>query len=298
MQKKVILILICVLSLMLFSCQKKDNTPENIQNEVKLQTPKKETSEEIDDSKTEETLNKSSTVDENSLSNEEIHWGYRPNKENKTPEIVENVNKLMSEYSSYYVGDTSSKKLYLTFDEGYENGFTGEILDILKANNVPAAFFVTKPYITKESNLIKRMVDEGHIVGNHTSTHPAMPSITDDSTKFNQEFIETENEFKKVTGKEMPKFFRPPMGRYSEKSLYMTERLGYKSVFWSFAHKDWEVDNQPSVEKTKEKVKGGMHNGCIILLHAVSESNTKALDSLLKELKADGYEFLSLDKLK
>lgn len=306
MQKKITFILILLLSLTLFSCEKKqDNKNDTVKNTNIESTKKTSSKEEIEDNdenseedNTEETLNKSKSINESSLSNEEIHWGYRPNKEHRTPEIVKNVDELISKYSSYYVGDTSSKKLYLTFDEGYENGYTGEILNILKANNVPAAFFVTKPYILKESDLIKRMVNEGHVVGNHTSTHPAMPSLTGDLDKFNQEFSDTEKAFKEVTGKNMPKFFRPPMGRYSEKSLYLTEKLGYKSVFWSFAHKDWEVDNQPSVDETITKVKSGVHNGSIILLHAVSESNTKALDSIIKELKSEGYEFLSLDKLK
>lgn len=275
MKKKLIVSLMILLSLCLSSCVK-------------------DTSNDI----TKETSSIKKTIKETNLSNKEIHWGFRPNKEHKTPEIPAEITNLLSKNAGYYVGDTSSKELYLTFDEGYENGYTGEILDILKENQVPAAFFVTKPYIVKEKDLINRMVNEGHIVANHTSTHPAMPSVADDIEKFNLEFSDTEEAYKSVTGKDMPKYFRPPMGRYSEKTLALTQKLGYKSVFWSFAHKDWEVNNQPSVEHTKEKIKSGMHNGCIILLHAVSESNTKALDSVLKELKAEGYKFLSLDSLK
>ena len=290
---KILIISILILTCSVFSsCSNKQNTTKNISNNVNIE--KKQSTEE-ESEKTEETTVE---VNNTSLSNKEVGWGYRPNSENKVPEIPGEIEGLLKKYSSYYVGDTSNKKLYLTFDEGYENGFTGEILDILKANNVPAAFFVTKPYILKEKDLIKRMVDEGHIVANHTSTHPSMPDVAGDSEKFKFEFEDTENAFKEITGKDMPKYFRPPMGKYSEKTLHLTNELGYKSIFWSFAHKDWEVDNQPSVEATKEKIKKGMHNGCIILLHAVSESNTKALDSVLKELKADGYEFLSLDDLK
>lgn len=296
MQKKFILALTLLLSLTLTSCGNTSSTSlknYEIKKELKINED-----ENKENSPTKETLMNSKNINESSLSNKEIHWGYRPNKEHKTPEIVASVGELLSKYSGYYVGDVNSKKLYLTFDEGYENGFTGEILDILKANNVPAAFFVTRPYILKETDLINRMVNEGHIVANHTSTHPAMPSVVDNMEKFNKEFTDTEAAFKEVTGKDMPKYFRPPMGRYSEKSLYLTQKLGYKSIFWSFAHKDWEVNNQPSVEQTKEKIKGGMHSGAILLLHAVSESNTKALDSVLKELKTEGYEFLSLDDLK
>ncbi|MEF9952741.1 MAG: delta-lactam-biosynthetic de-N-acetylase [Clostridium sp.] len=296
MQKRLIISFLLLLSLTLVSWATSTDSLSSKDNTTKTETANKAPNKVPANSK-ETSTSPSKEVSESTLSNKEIHWGYRPNKEHKTPEIVSSVNELLCKHSGYYVGDTSSKKLYLTFDEGYENGYTDEILDILKTNNVPAAFFVTKPYIEKEPELIKRMVNEGHIVGNHTSTHPAMPSITDNVDKFNQEFADTEKAFKDITGKDMPKYFRPPMGRYSEKSLYLTQKLGYKSVFWSFAHKDWEVNNQPSVENSKTKIESGMHNGCIILLHAVSESNTNALDSVIKCLKSQGYEFLSLDKL-
>ncbi|MEF9935400.1 MAG: delta-lactam-biosynthetic de-N-acetylase [Clostridium sp.] len=296
MQKKLIISFLLLLSLTLVSCSNNPNSSRVEDNTTKTETNIKE-KEDVKPPSKETSSSPHKEVSESTLSNKEIHWGYRPNKENKTPEIVASVNQLLGKYSGYYVGDTSSKKLYLTFDEGYENGYTGQILDILKKNKVPAAFFVTKPYIEKEPELIKRMVNEGHIVGNHTSTHPAMPSVTDNTDKFNSEFSDTEKSFKDLTGKDMPKFFRPPMGRYSEKSLYLTQKLGYKSVFWSFAHKDWEVNNQPSVENSRTKIVSSMHNGCILLLHAVSESNTNALDSVIKDLQSQGYEFLSLDKL-
>jgi peptidoglycan-N-acetylmuramic acid deacetylase len=232
------------------------------------------------------------------LSNEKHEWGFRPNSEHKTPEIPENIMNLLNKYSGYYVGDTSSKVIYLTFDEGYENGYTLKILDVLKANNVKAAFFVTRPYILQNKEIVKRMMDEGHIVGNHTSKHPSMPSVTASLERFNKEFSDTEDAYREVTGKDMPKFFRPPMGEFSEKSLYLTQKLGYKSIFWSFAHKDWLVDQQPSVESTIERVLKRSHNGEIMLLHAVSKSNTEALDSIIKQLQSQGYHFESLEQLK
>lgn len=231
------------------------------------------------------------------LDNKTIGWGYRPNSEHKTPEIPVATVRLLEKYSGYYVGDTTSKVIYLTFDEGYENGYTGLILDILKANNVPAAFFVTRPYITKNTDLIKRMVQEGHIVGNHTSNHPSMPDKTGDTEAFKKEFTVVEDLYKELIGKDMPRFFRPPMGEFSEKSLAMTQQLGYKSIFWSFAHKDWLVDDQPDVSTTYTRVMNGVHNGEIMLLHAVSKSNTEALDSIIKNLKALGYRFASLEEL-
>ena len=140
------------------------------------------------------------------------------------------------------------------------------------------------------------MDEEGHLVCNHTSHHPSMAKILD-KEKFTKEFTEVEEEYSKVTGKEMPKFFRPPMGKYSEQSLAYTEELGYTSVFWSFAYKDWLVDEQPSKEAAKKKILDKVHNGEVALLHAVSDTNTAILDEILKELKSNGYEFKSLNDL-
>lgn len=232
------------------------------------------------------------------LSNKEKDWGIKPSSNHMTPEISSETQKLFKSYSAYYVGDTSSKVVYLTFDEGYENGYTSKILDILKANDVKAAFFVVKPYITSNKDLVKRMVDEGQLVCNHTWHHPSMPSKADNIDKFNMEFQETAKAFKDATGKDMPLYFRPPMGKYSEKSLYLTNKLGYKTILWSLAHADWDVKKQPGATKAHDIVMKRVHNGSIILLHAVSQSNTEALDSIIKDLKADGYRFGSLDELK
>lgn len=169
---------------------------------------------------------------------------------------------------------------------------------MLKANDVKAAFFVVKPYITSNPDIIKRMVAEGHLVANHSSKHPAMPVRANNPEAFKKEFTEVEDAFKELTGTEMPKYFRPPMGKFSEKTLSMTKELGYKTIFWSFAHVDWDVNNQPSVQKTHDTVINRIHDGCIILLHAVSKSNTEALDSIIKDLKAQGYRFGTLDELK
>lgn len=231
-------------------------------------------------------------------SNADKGWYFTPNKTHTTPQLPANIIAMLKDHAGYYVGDTKSKVIYLTFDEGYENGYSSKILDILKANDVQAAFFVTRPYINQNKDLIKRMVAEGHIVANHTSTHPSMPSKATDYAAFQKEFTDTEKAFTSVTGQEMPKFFRPPMGKYSERSLFLTKELGYKSIFWSFAHRDWLVDDQPSVQATHDKVLGGAHNGAIYLLHAVSKSNTEALDSIIKDLKAEGYRFAPLTELK
>lgn len=232
-----------------------------------------------------------SKIDASTLSNEKIAWWYKPNKAHTTPEVNLKVNFNLADYDAHYVGDTSRQVLYLTFDEGYENGYTAKILDILKDNDVKAIFFVTLPYLKDNPDLIKRMVDEGHIVGNHTNHHPSMPTVCGTEEKFLSEFTDVENKYKEITGEAMPKYFRPPMGEYSQKSLAMTKNLGYKTVFWSFAYMDWDIHKQPEPAAAKEKILGGLHNGSIMLIHAVSKTNAEILDSVLKDAKSQGYVF-------
>lgn len=229
-----------------------------------------------------------------SLDTKELNWYFMLN--NGTVSPPKESASFIEKYDTYYVGNSDKKEIYLTFDEGYENGYTSKILDVLKSNNVPAAFFVVKPYITSNPDLIKRMDSEGHLVCNHSSHHPSMAKITD-SAKFKSEFDEVNDAYKSLTGKDMPKYFRPPMGKYSEKSLSETKNLGYKSIFWSFAYKDWIPDEQPSHEYAKKKILSKVHNGEIMLLHAVSKTNTEILDDVIKELKSQGYEFKSLNDL-
>lgn len=227
----------------------------------------------------------------------ELNWYYAPVKEkNAIPGPPKESLSFLEECNAYFLGDTSSKTLYLTFDEGYEKGYTANILDTLKELEVPAAFFVVKPYIDSEPDLIKRMVSEGHLVCNHSNHHPSMPSITD-KDKFNKELTDVEEAYKNVTNEEMPKFFRPPMGKYSKDSLLKTKELGYKTIFWSFAYKDWIIDDQPSENSAIEKIESKVHPGAIILLHAVSETNAKILKTVLTDLKEQGYEFKSLNDL-
>lgn len=226
----------------------------------------------------------------------ELNWYFVNRGNDQTPECPKESAEFLDTYDSYYVGDTENKVIYLTFDEGYENGYTVKILDVLKEVNVPAAFFVVKPYITENPEIIKRMNLEGHLVCNHSSHHPSMASIKDNE-KFIKEFTEVEEAYKEVTGSEMPKFFRPPMGKYSKESLEMTKNLGYKTIFWSFAYKDWLVNDQPTESKGIEKITNGSHPGCIMLLHAVSDTNTKILKQVIQNLQDSGYEFKSLNDL-
>lgn len=225
------------------------------------------------------------------ISNKKYGWGLKKNK-NAPPEIPNATIEILKKYGGIYK-DSEPRSLYLTFDEGYENGYTGKILDILKENDVKAAFFVTAPYIKNEKDLIKRMVDEGHTVGNHTVNHPSMPEVKSDE-KLKSEITELNSQFKEITGKDM-KFFRPPMGEYSERTLKITQELGYTSVFWSFAYKDWDVKNQKGTDYAYTQITEGVHDGAILLLHAVSKDNTEVLDRVIKDLKQKGYRFKSIE---
>ena len=226
----------------------------------------------------------------------ELNWYFVARVRGETPEAPKESSDFLNSLGGYFVGDTSNKVLYLTFDEGYENGNTPKILDILKETNTPAAFFVVKPYIDSEPEIVKRMHEEGHLVCNHSNHHPSMAQITDEA-KFKSELEDVEVAFKNLTGSDMPKFFRPPMGKYSKNSLKKTQALGYKTIFWSFAYRDWLVNDQPSESKAIEKITKGAHPGAIMLLHAVSNTNTSILKTVIEQLKAEGYEFKSLNDL-
>jgi len=202
----------------------------------------------------------------------------------------------LQEYDAVYVGDSTEPVLYLTFDAGYENGCTASILDTLKKHDVKAAFFLVGNYLQKNADLVRRMVDEGHIVGNHTMSHPDMSAITEKDA-FQKELVGLETLFKEITGKELPKYYRPPQGIYSEENLKMAKELGYKTVFWSLAYKDWDNNKQPTAEYALGEVIAGSHNVAVILLHSTSQTNAEVLDELLTQWKAKGYRFETIDKL-
>lgn len=226
--------------------------------------------------------------------NSELNWYFVNRGNDQIPECPKESAEFLDTYDAYYVGDTENKIIYLTFDEGYENGYTEQILDVLKEKNVKAIFFVTSHYITYSPDTVKRMVDEGHIVANHTNHHYSMPSVTYSTDVFNKELTDVEDKFKELTGKDMPKFFRPPMGQYSQKSLAMTKDLGYKTVFWSFAYGDYEPSNQPSPYEGKKNILDHLHDGSILLLHAISKTNADILGEVIDEARKSGYEFYLL----
>lgn len=222
-------------------------------------------------------------------------WGLSFRQEGMPPVGNAGVDQL-KRYDAAYIGDTTKQTIYLTFDSGYENGCTGKILDVLKKHNAKAAFFLVGNYIEKNADLVRRMVDEGHIVGNHTMHHYDMSKIGDKDT-FSRELGDLEALFKEVTGKELSKFYRPPQGIYSEDNLKMAQELGYKTVFWSLAYVDWNQDSQPSKEQAFSKLLPRIHNGAVVLLHSTSQTNAEILDELLTKWEQQGYSFGTVEEL-
>lgn len=203
---------------------------------------------------------------------------------------------FLKQFNAYYIGAADKKIIYLTFDAGYENGCTPAILDALKKHHVKAAFFVVGNYLNTSPDLIKRMVSEGHIVGNHTNTHPDMSKISD-MASFQKEISAVENKYKKITGTDMQKFYRPPQGKYSVDNLKMANELGYKTIFWSLAYVDWYQDKQPTKEEAYSKLLTRIHPGAVVLLHSTSKTNAEILDELLSKWEGMGYRFGTLSEL-
>ena len=222
-------------------------------------------------------------------------WGLSFRQEGYAP-IAPASPRELARVDAAYLGDTNQKVIYLTFEAGYENGSTAKILDTLKKHNVPAAFFLVGNYMQTHPDLVKRMADEGHIVGNHTMHHPDMSKISTEDA-FRKELVGVEVLYKEITGKEMPKYYRPPQGVYSQKNLEMAQKMGYKTVFWSLAYVDWNNDSQPTAEFAFSKLLPRTHNGAVVLLHSTSQTNAQILDELLTKWKALGYTFASVDQL-
>ena len=199
-------------------------------------------------------------------------------------------------YDAVYLGDTNDKVLYLTFDAGYENGCTAQILDALKAHNAKAAFFVVGNYLETAPELVQRMADEGHLVGNHTWHHYDMSRIAEEQA-FSAELTRVEEKYRDLTGQAMKKYYRPPQGVYSEENLRMAQALGYRTVFWSLAYVDWLQDDQPTAEEAFSKLLPRTHPGAIVQLHSTSSTNAAILDSLLTRWEEAGYRFGSLEEI-
>ena len=222
-------------------------------------------------------------------------WGLSFQQEGQPP-VGNTTADRLRQYDAAFLGDTAQKRIYLTFDAGYENGCTAQILDVLKAREVPAAFFVVGNYLQTAPELVQRMVDEGHLVGNHTEHHWDMSRIADRET-FRKELETVEEQYRELTGQEMEKFYRPPQGVYSEENLRMAKELGYKTVFWSLAYVDWYQDDQPTAEQAFSKLIPRIHPGAVVLLHSTSQTNAAILDELIGKWEALGYRFGRLEEL-
>lgn len=222
-------------------------------------------------------------------------WGLSFQEEGKRPAGNASIDDL-KQYNAYYASDTDQKIIYLTFDAGYENGNTPAILDALKKHQAPAVFFVVGNFIKDNPDLIRRILAEGHIIGNHTMTHPDLPQISS-MDAFQKELQDVEELYTSLTGEAMTKFYRPPRGIYSTENLSMAKELGYSTFFWSLAYVDWIQDQQPSREEAFQKLLTRIHPGAIVLLHNTSSTNAEILDELLTRWEEMGYEFHSLKEL-
>jgi len=224
-----------------------------------------------------------------------VSWGLSFRQEGQAPQGPAGQKELR-DLDAAYLGDTSQPVIYLTFDAGYENGFTGQILDTLAKHNVSAVFFLTGHYLDTSPDLVRRMAAEGHTVGNHTAHHPDMSKLSDRAA-FEEELFGVENKYREITGEEMPKFYRPPQGIYSQENLKMAKDLGYKTLFWSLAYADWDNNAQPEEEKALKTLLGRTHNGAVVLLHSTSRTNAEILDRLLTKWEEMGYRFGRAEEL-
>ena len=218
----------------------------------------------------------------NNLSNKLLAWGFRRGENGQQPVL-----------DGMCIGNPNEKNIYLTFDNGYEAGYTSQILDVLKENDVKATFFITAHYLNTANDLVKRMIEEGHIVGNHTVNHKCLPNITDEQIK--DEVMKLHNSIYDQFEYEM-KFFRPPKGEFSQRVLNVTNSLGYTTVMWSSAYDDWDKEKQNREEYGKKRILQNLHNGCVLLLHGTSKDNANILNDVIKEIKSMGYEFKNIDE--
>lgn len=221
-------------------------------------------------------------------------WGLKRSSNGGTPEVGSEESRVLLSHGGLYVGDVNEKVIYLTFDEGYENGYTNKILDVLKDNQVQGVFFITGDYLERETDLVRRMVEEGHEVGNHTMKHPSLATITSD--KVEKEILELDRRFYDKFNKHM-RLLRPPMGEYNDSCLKIASDLNHTCVLWSFAYEDWNRNVSKGPEYAFNMVNKNLHNGAILLLHAVSKDNAEALDKIIKEAKKQGFTFGNADMM-
>lgn len=220
-------------------------------------------------------------------------WGLSFQSEGAPP-VANASQEYLKNFDALYVGDANQKKIYITFDAGFENGNTERILDALKKHGVKATFFLVGNYFETQPELVKRMAEEGHTIGNHTYSHPDMSKIGDIQS-FQTELQKNEALYRDILGSEMPKLYRPPQGKFCEENLKMAQQLGYSTVFWSLAYVDWYTDDQPTPEQAFSKLLPRIHPGAVVLLHSTSSTNAEILDELLTKWEETGYSFGDLE---
>lgn len=221
-------------------------------------------------------------------------WGYKKNNEHKKPEVGK-FGEMIEKYDAFYADDTKEKEIYLTFDNGYEEGYTEQVLDVLKKEHVPATFFVTGHYVKTAPDLVKRMVEDGHIIGNHSYHHPDFTTMSKKGIK--KELDMLERAVADVSTQKEMTYLRPPRGTFNENTLKWANEFGYVHLFWSVAFKDWETNQQKGWKHAFDQITEQIHPGAILLLHTVSEDNADALEKVIVHLKKSGYTFKSLDEL-
>lgn len=225
-----------------------------------------------------------------------FHFGFKKSVNGNLPSINEEGFKdILQKNDSIFLGDTSKKEIYLTFDNGYENGYTPQILNVLKEKNVPAIFFITGHYVSDKPDLVKRMATEGHLVGNHSWSHPDMTQVGD--AKLKEELEKVRTAVAELTGQQDMPYLRPPRGIFNDRVLRVSKEAGYTSVFWSAAYLDWDPARQKGAEYAYQQVMKQLHPGMVLLLHSVSKDNTEALGRIIDDARAQGYEFKRLDQL-
>jgi peptidoglycan-N-acetylmuramic acid deacetylase len=229
------------------------------------------------------------------ISNQPIHWGFKKAVNEQPPDAGAQYNEILAKYGAFYKGDPGTKTLYLTFDAGYENGFMPKILEVLKKEKVPATFFVTGHFLESQPELSKQIVKEGHIIGNHSWSHPDFTTMSD--AKIRDELEKVKAKTSELTGQKEMKYLRPPRGIFSEKTLQVAKDAGYTHVFWSLAFVDWNINQQRGWQYAYDNIMRQIHPGCVLLLHSVSKDNADALEKAIQDLKKKGYEFKSLDHI-
>ncbi|WLR53348.1 delta-lactam-biosynthetic de-N-acetylase [Bacillus tianshenii] len=225
--------------------------------------------------------------------NTRYNWGFKKSVDEQGASAGAKFDKMLEKYGSFYLADPSKKEIYLTFDNGYENGYTERVLNVLKEKKVPATFFITGHYVKDQPELVKRMVAEGHIVGNHSWHHPDLTTVSE--AKLTEELRSVEEAVAKLTPQKVMTYLRAPRGVFSERTLGLSEKLGYVNVFWSLAFVDWKTDQQKGWKYAYDSIMRQIHPGAVMLLHSVSSDNAEALPKVIDDLRAKGYEFKSLD---